>query len=78
MGGGRQNSCSVLEAIKLCEKISGKKLKTKYNEQNRIGDHIWYISNLEKFKKHYPQWGQKFDLAKIFTQMYEEKLVSKL
>src|SRR3989338_1017174 len=45
IGGGRENSCSILEAIELCEEIVGKKMKTKYVAQNRSGDHIWYISS---------------------------------
>ena len=54
IGGGRENNCSVLEAIWLCKEIAGKKVNWTYSGKNRIGDHIWYISNLRKFKNHYP------------------------
>ena len=71
-GGGRFSNCSMLEAIKLCEEITGKKLKWKYIDKNRIGDHIWWISSVEKFKKHYPQWKYKYNLKDIFAQIFEE------
>src|SRR5690606_26243257 len=56
-GGSRFSNCSMLEAIDLCEKISGKKMNYSYAESNRIGDHIWYISDVSKFKSHYPDWN---------------------
>jgi CDP-paratose 2-epimerase len=71
MGGGRQNSCSVLEAVGLCEKISGKKMNTAYSDVNRSGDHIWYISHLGKFQSQYPGWKQKYSLKETLTQIYE-------
>lgn len=71
IGGGRQNSCSVLEAVDMCEKISGKKMNTTYSNENRSGDHIWYISHLGKFQSHYPNWKQKYNLADTLTQIYE-------
>jgi CDP-paratose 2-epimerase len=70
IGGGRSSNCSVLEAIKLCEEITEKKLKWTYVEANRIGDHIWYISNLEKIESHFPDWEQKYNLAKMLEEMY--------
>ncbi|MBP9853729.1 MAG: NAD-dependent epimerase/dehydratase family protein [Candidatus Omnitrophica bacterium] len=71
MGGGRQNSCSVLEAIKLCEEISSKKMNYSLSDQNRSGDHIWYISHLGKFQEHYPQWQQRFSLKDTIQQIYD-------
>ena len=56
LGGGRQNSISVLEAISLFQSLTGKKLDYEYVESNRIGDHICYISDLSKFSRDYPQW----------------------
>jgi CDP-paratose 2-epimerase len=56
LGGGRENSISMLEAIECIEQMSGKKLKWRYVEEARKGDHICYISNLGKFKNHYPNW----------------------
>ena len=72
MGGGRQNSCSVLEAIALCEQISGKKMNYEIVDDNRIGDHIWYISCLEKFEQHYPKWEQKYSLQQTLQQIYDQ------
>jgi len=71
IGGGRSSNCSVLEAIKLCEEITEKKLKWTYVEANRIGDHIWYISNLEKIESHFPDWRQEYDLQRLLEEMYK-------
>jgi CDP-paratose 2-epimerase len=60
----------MLEAIDLCEQISGKKLDWSYLEDNRIGDHIWYVSDVRKFQKHYPDWKYKFDLKAILEQIH--------
>ena len=62
IGGSRHSNCSMIEAIKLCEEISGKKLEWSYKEDNRIGDHIWWISDVAKFQSHYPDWKYKYDL----------------
>jgi CDP-paratose 2-epimerase len=56
LGGGRENSISMLEAIECIEQMTGKKLNWRYVEQARKGDHICYISNLKKIKKDYPNW----------------------
>ncbi len=71
MGGGRQNSCSVLEAIDACEKITGKKMNHTYSDTNRSGDHMWYISHLGKFQSHYPDWQQTYSLQDTLGQIYE-------
>ncbi|HPS26937.1 MAG TPA: NAD-dependent epimerase/dehydratase family protein, partial [Bacteroidales bacterium] len=70
-GGGRFSNCSMMEAIELCEKICGRKVNYTYSETNRIGDHIWYISDLSKFKTHYPSWIQKHDLLTILNEMHD-------
>ncbi len=70
IGGGRYSNCSVLEAIKLCEELTGKKLKWTHVEENRIGDHIWYISNLQKIESHFPDWKQEYNLTKLLGEMY--------
>jgi CDP-paratose 2-epimerase len=72
LGGGRENSVSMLEAICKIEQMSGKKLDWKYVDQNRIGDHICYISNLAKFKSHYPNWRITISLDEIFRQIIAE------
>jgi CDP-paratose 2-epimerase len=74
IGGGRQNNCSVLEAIEACEKISGKKMKYVYSENNRSGDHMWYISHLGKFQSHYPEWQQKYTLHETIVEIYENNI----
>jgi CDP-paratose 2-epimerase len=74
MGGGRTNSISMLEAIAKIEQMSGKKLKWKYVDQNRKGDHICYISNLPKFKSHYPKWSITIGLDEIFRQVIADHL----
>ncbi len=69
-GGGRFANCSMIEAIKLCEQISGKKINFTYSDTNRIGDHIWYISDLSKFKEHYPKWNWKYDLTTTLEEIF--------
>ena len=68
IGGGKDNSCSILEAFDIISNISGKKMKYKYDETNRIGDHICYYSDLRKMKAHYPQW----DITKSLQTTFEE------
>lgn len=69
-GGGRFANCSMQEAVALCEKITGNKMNISYTDDNRIGDHIWYISDLTKFKNHYPQWHWKYDLDTTLLEIY--------
>jgi CDP-paratose 2-epimerase len=69
LGGGRQNSCSILEAFAAVEAITGKPMRYEYVEQNRSGDHICYISNLSKMRGHYPQWGIRVSLQQIFQEI---------
>lgn len=70
IGGGKENSVSILEAFQLIEKISGKKMKYKYIEENRIGDHICYYSDLKKMKLHYPEWSITLNLNDVFSDIY--------
>lgn len=70
-GGSRHSHCSMLEAIKMCEEISGRKLDYTYKEENRIGDHIWYVSDVSKFQSHYPEWKYKYDIHSIIEEIYE-------
>ena len=71
MGGSRHSNCSMLEAIKLCEQISGNKLDWTYQEDNRIGDHIWYVSDVSKFQKHYPDWQYRYDLKTTLQEIHK-------
>jgi len=70
-GGSRHSNCSIREAVTLCEEITGKRMNITYSENNRIGDHIWYISDMSKFKSHYPVWKYKYDLNDILVQIYD-------
>jgi len=72
MGGGRASHCSMLEAIAACERITGRKMNWTYQEQNRIGDHIWYVSDLARFQSHYPAWRITRDVDQILTEIIEE------
>jgi CDP-paratose 2-epimerase len=69
LGGGRENSVSLLEAIALVEEMVGRKVQQKYCEQPRRGDHICYISDLTKLKSHYPNWRVTRDLPSILEEM---------
>lgn len=68
LGGGKQNACSILEAFQMAEQITGRPMNYRYVDQNRIGDHICYYSDLRKMKTHYPAW----DIAKSLPQIFEE------
>lgn len=69
LGGGRENSTSVLEAIKRLELLTGNKFNWRYEEKNRIGDHICYITNLKKFRSHYPAWTLAQPLDALLEEM---------
>jgi CDP-paratose 2-epimerase len=71
MGGGSFSNCSMLEAISLSEEIVEKKLNWSYVESNRIGDHIWWISDVSKFRKQFPEWNYKYDLRDMLIQIFE-------
>jgi CDP-paratose 2-epimerase len=71
IGGGRHSNCSMLEAISLCEEITGKPFSTKYVDENRRGDHIWWISDLSHFQQHYPGWKQLYNVPQILQQIFE-------
>ena len=69
IGGGRHSNISMIEAIKKIEKILGKKAIIKYNKENRSGDHIWYISDITKFKRDYPRWEYKYTSDQIIEEI---------
>ena len=70
LGGGRANSCSVLEAFERAEALSGRTMRYEYVEKNREGDHVCYISNLAKARTHYPQWDVTKSLDDIFEEVF--------
>jgi CDP-paratose 2-epimerase len=71
LGGGRNNSCSILEAFERVSSLSGKAMNYEYVEENRTGDHICYISNLDKMRAHYPGWDITKSLDQIFLEIYQ-------
>ena len=73
IGGGRYSNCSIIEALDIVEEIKGFKIKREIIKKPRVGDHIWYISNTSKFKKHYPNWKQRYDTKKIIEELIENQ-----
>ena len=71
IGGGPESNCSMLEAIALCEQVTGRELDWTYVDDNRVGDHIWYVSDLRKFKSHYPDWSLSYDTEGILKDIYQ-------
>ncbi len=69
LGGGRENSCSILEAIAALEELSDKRLETEYVDENRLGDHVCYISDLGRFRADYPEWELSISLVEIYEQL---------
>ena len=69
MGGGRESNCSILEAFNTIENLTNISTKKEIKKENRVGDHIWYISNMQKFKNHYPKWKQIYNSEKIIEQL---------
>jgi CDP-paratose 2-epimerase len=71
LGGGRFSNTSHIEAFAIAERIAGKEARINYVEENRVGDHQWYISSMARFQSHYPQWQMTYDVAAILTEIYE-------
>ncbi len=71
IGGGRFSNASVLEAIRLSEEIAGEKIEWTYREENRVGDHIWWIGDNGRFEAHYPEWRLEYDVRRILEEIHE-------
>lgn len=71
IGGGRYSNCSVLEAIDLCELIAGKGMDCIYDDEARIGDHKWWITSNEKFRRDYPNWSPRYNVKAILEEIYQ-------
>lgn len=71
IGGGRASNCSMLEAIDICQSLTGKGMNWSYEDSNRIGDHIWWISDIGKFQRHYPDWSLTHTLQSIIEEIAE-------
>ncbi len=74
MGGSRFSNCSMLEAIQACEAIAAKKLSWSYAESNRIGDHIWWVSDVQKFRHHYPEWQPTYTIKDILAEIFTKNV----
>ena len=74
IGGGRHSNCSMLEAIQLCQQIAERDLQWTYAEDNRVGDHIWWISDNTKFRQHYPKWQLQYNVSDILQEIYDANL----
>jgi CDP-paratose 2-epimerase len=69
IGGGRYANCSMLEAIALCEELTGKLMDYSYVDDNRVGDHIWWISDVRRFQSHYPDWKITYDIRTTLAEI---------
>ncbi len=74
IGGGRTSNCSLLEAIAIAEELTGKPMNKDYQDGNRIGDHIWWISDLRKFKSAYPEWQLTYDVPAIMREIFVQNV----
>jgi len=74
IGGSRFSNCSMLEAIAICEQLTGHPLRWTYNNQHRAGDHLWWISDVGKFQSHYPAWQLTRNVPQICREIYESNL----
>lgn len=70
IGGGRDVNCSMREAIALCEEISGEEVDWTYSPENRAGDHIWYVSDLSRFRADHPGWQLRYDIRGILADIH--------
>jgi CDP-paratose 2-epimerase len=71
IGGGRFCNCSMLEAIDKCQHLTGREMRWSYNEANRAGDHIWWISDIRRFQAHFPGWSMRYDLDAILSEIFD-------
>jgi CDP-paratose 2-epimerase len=74
IGGGRASNCSMLEAIELCEEIADKPLEWTLVERNRIGDHRWWISDLDPFRRDYPDWDITYDIEAVLREIHDHNV----
>ncbi|HKH23793.1 MAG TPA: NAD-dependent epimerase/dehydratase family protein [Solirubrobacterales bacterium] len=74
IGGGRESNCSMLEAIEACERIAGRELDRELSDENRVGDHRWWISDLAEFRRDYPEWTIRYGIEEILRQIHEHNV----
>lgn len=71
IGGSRHSNCSMLEAIAICEELTGRPMTWDYSDQNRAGDHIWWIGDVRRFQSHYPDWAYTYDIRAILAEIHQ-------
>jgi CDP-paratose 2-epimerase len=71
IGGGRESNCSMLEAIDACQRIAGSTLEWTLAQENRIGDHRWWISDLGPFKDDFPEWRLTYGIERILREIHD-------
>ena len=69
LGGSRHSHCSMVEAIAMCETLTGRPMKWSYDETNRAGDHMWWVSDVKKFQDHYPAWRYRYNLETMLAEI---------
>jgi len=72
IGGGPTSNCSMLEAIAIVERLAGRPMQWSYTDTNRAGDHIWYVSDIRKFRTHYPEWELTRTLDRLIEEIHHE------
>ena len=71
IGGGRYANCSMLEAISMTEEITGREFNWAYSDTHRVGDHIWWISDITHFQTHYPHWPLRYSIREIMQTVID-------
>lgn len=74
IGGGRESNCSMLEAIEFCERIADRELDWSLSDDARVGDHRWWISDLDEFRRDYPEWRLRYDVEAILCEIHEQNV----
>ena len=74
MGGGREANCSMLEAIEACERIAGRELEWELSDEARVGDHRWWISDLEEFRAGYPDWKLEYGIEEMLREIHDDNV----
>jgi CDP-paratose 2-epimerase len=74
IGGGRHSNCSMIEAIQLCEEVAGRSLEWTVSDRARMGDHRWWVSDLEEFRRDYPDWEPEYDLLGILREIHAQNV----
>ena len=71
IGGSRHSNCSMIEAIRIAESLTGRPMDVTYQDQNRTGDHIWWVSDVRAFREAYPEWRYQYDINSIMADIHD-------